>query len=266
MTAAEKILQKRLVTAGIDSLGWDVVQAGLKDRAFFSARIESVRFLQNAQSKLGDLLANARNTDGAITSRAQLVSDFMRTAREEGIATGTGGLSDPGSAKRAAVIVDTNAGLARNYAGYVAGSTRGARLAYPAQELIRIEARGQERNWRGRWVEKGGKLFGGRMVALKDDPIWEKISRFGVPYPPFDYGSGMGVELVSYEDAVALGVIQPDYDPGESDPVADFNTRLEADLEISGPADPVWIWLKDVFKKQIDIANGKVRWIPKPHA
>jgi hypothetical protein len=266
MTAAEKLLQKQLVTAGIDSAGWDVVNAGLKDRAFFSARIESLRFLQEAQQKLGDLLAHARNTDGAITSRAQLVSDFMRTAREEGIATGTGSLSDPGSSKRAQVIIDTQAGLARNYTGYVTGSTRGAMLAYPAQELIRIEPRDQPRDWRAKWIAAGGQLYGGRMIARKDSTVWEKLSRFGVPYPPFDYGSGMGVDLISYEDAVALGVIQPDYDPGESDPVADFNTRLEADLEISGPTDPVWIWLKDVFKKQIEIANGKVRWIPKPHA
>lgn len=264
MTAAEKLLQKQLVTAGIDSAGWDVVNAGLKDRAFFSARIESVRFLREAQQKLGDLLAHARNAEGAITSRAQLVSDFMRTAREEGIATGTGGLSDPGSSKRAQVIVDTQAGLARNYTGYVTGSTRGARLAYPAQELIRLEPRDQPRDWRARWIAAGGQLYGTRMIALKDDPVWEKISRFGVPYPPFDYDSGMGVDLVSYEDAVALGVIQPDYDPGESDPVADFNTRLEADLSIPGPADPAWLWLKDVFGKQIELIKGKVRWIPKP--
>ena len=263
MTAAEKLLQKRLVAAGIDSLGWDVVQAGLKDRAFFSARVESLRFLRRAQSRLGDLLSTARDADGALASRARIVSDLMAAAREEGIATGSGGLSDPGSVKRAAVIVDTNAGLARGYTAHVAGSGRGARLAYPAQELVRVEAREQERDWRGRWTAAGGKLFGGRMVALKDDPVWERISRFGVPYPPFDYGSGMGVELVSYEDAVAIGLIAPDWDPGQSDPVADFNSRLEADLEISGESDPAWLWLKDVFGDQVEIADGKVRWRPR---
>nr|HPK71589.1 hypothetical protein [Vicinamibacterales bacterium] len=171
MTPAEKLLQKRLVTAGIDSAGWDAVQAGLKDRAFFSARVESVRYLDRARRRIADLLDAARDADGALASRARIVSDIMRIAREEGVATGSGGLSDPGSVKRAAVIADTNAGLARGYAAHVAGSTRGARLAYPAQELVRVEPREQERNWRARWTAAGGKLYSGRMVALKDDPV-----------------------------------------------------------------------------------------------
>ena len=55
------------------------------------------------------------------------------------------------------------------------------------------------------------KLFQNRMVALKSDPVWTKISRFGHPYPPFDWGSGMGVEDVSREDVLSLGVIKEDY-------------------------------------------------------
>ena len=103
--------------------------------------MQSVRYLQTAQSALGDLLSGANNADGALTSRAQIVSDLMRTAREEGIAKGTGGLTDPGSAKRAAVIVDTNAGLARGYTNFVASNTLGGRTAFPAWELVRVEPR-----------------------------------------------------------------------------------------------------------------------------
>lgn len=45
------------------------------------------------------------------------------------------------------------------------------------------------------------------MIALKTDPIWVKISRFGQPYPPYDYGSGMGVVDVSRAEAERLGLI-----------------------------------------------------------
>jgi hypothetical protein len=31
-----------------------------------------------------------------------------------------------------------------------------------------------------------------RMIARKDSPIWEALSRFGTPYPPFDFNSGCG--------------------------------------------------------------------------
>ncbi len=261
MTAAEKILQKRLVTSGLSSADWDRVSAGLKDRAFWSARVQSVRYLQTAQSTLGDLLSGANNADGALTSRAQIVSDLMRTAREEGIAKGTGGLTDPGSAKRAAVIVDTNAGLARGYTNFVASNTLGGRTAFPAWELVRVEPRQATRDWRSRWQAAGGTLPGGRMIALTDDPVWAAISAFGTPWPPFDYGSGMGVADISFETCVALGILPPDWLPApNSDPVADFNGKLDESITFQGPSDPSWMWLKEQFGDQVKYAEGKIAW------
>ena len=49
MTAAEKILQKALAASSIDSREWNAVQAGLRDRAFFSSTVASVRFLHAAR-------------------------------------------------------------------------------------------------------------------------------------------------------------------------------------------------------------------------
>ncbi len=139
-------------------------------------------------------------------------------------------------------------------AGYVQAeiaNTYGARLAFPAQELVRIEERDKPRDWRRRWVDAGGHLYGGRMIALKDDPVWTGISRFGTPYPPFDFNSGMGVDDVSYDDAVALGVIQPEYKPPEISPLKDFNDGLEASLKIDRTDDPRLKSLQTVFGDQI---------------
>lgn len=63
------------------------------------------------------------------------------------------------------------------------------------------------------------------MVALIESPIWAKLSRFGNPYPPFDFGSGMGVDGVSYADCEKLGLLNapqpPEQEPEEYAPEYD---------------------------------------------
>lgn len=259
MTAKERILAKSLVTSGLSAAEADRVRAGLKDRAFFSARCESVRHLQAAQKQVADWLGSERRADGALASRASAVSAIMASARKEGLAAGDGTVADPGSAARAKVIVDTNAGLARGYVARAQQSSLGARLAFPAQELIRAEERREKRDWRGRWQAAGGRLYGGRMIALKEDPVWVRLSRFGVPYPPFDFGSGMGVDEVDRDTCLALGVFSEEYMP-EGDIVEDFNATLEAELEFKGADDPGWRFLKDSFGDQVKYQAGKIRW------
>ena len=51
-----------------------------------------------------------------------------------------------------------------------------------------------------------GQIHGGRMIALKDDPVWLKISDFGHPHPPFAFGSGMDMVDISRVEAVELGL------------------------------------------------------------
>jgi len=260
MTPAEKILSKAIVLSPLSAAEHDAISAGLLDRAFFSARCQSVRHLQRAQKAIADMLASARLPDGSLASRAKAVSEIMRSARAEGIATGAGGITDPSSAERASVIVSTNAGLAAGYASYAAANTLGARAAFPAQELVRVEPREVERDWPARWKAAGGKIYGGRMAALLGDPVWTAISRFGVPYPPFDYNSGMGVVAVDYDEAVSIGLINEGWTPPERSPLQDFNATLEDELEFKGRDDPGWQFLQDAFGDQIKYEQGKVRW------
>lgn len=262
MSAQEEILRKQLVTSGLSSQEIDLIFTGLKRRAFFSSKIQAVRFLQTAQKQVADYLASAPRGDGALTSRASAISAIMEKAREEGIDTGTGKLTDPGSVSRAKVIVDTNADLARGYVSHVAGASKGARLAFPAQELIRGEERQQKRDWKARWVAAGGKLYNGRMIALKGDQVFVNLSRFGVPYAPFDYGSGMVLEDVDYDTCLQLGVITEDYEP-EGDIVEDFNAKVEAQLEFKGEDDPAWQFLQKSFGDQITYKDGKITWTDK---
>ena len=57
MTPAEKIVQKSLVASGLSSREWNGVQAGLRDRAFFSSRVESARFLHAARGMVSGYAA-----------------------------------------------------------------------------------------------------------------------------------------------------------------------------------------------------------------
>lgn len=262
MTAAEIIAHRRLVTQGdLSSADWQQFSTAVKNRAFFSAHVESARFLDEARTVIADILANAKNDDGAYVSRAEAVSRIMQAARQYGITQGGETVRDPGSEARANVIIDTNAGMAAGYVQAKVSNTYGARLAFPAQELVRIEERLKPRDWQTKWKGAGGKLFERRMIALKDDPIWIKISAFGNPYPPFDFNSGMGLEDVSYDEAVRLGVIEDGYQPPEVSPIDNFDAELESSLEIKD--DGVWQKLKATFGDQIQLVDGKIQWRPE---
>lgn len=91
------------------------------------------------------------------------------------------------------------------------GMLNGAVMAFPGQEMVRDRhgnqyAHLEEAFWRRKWVSLGGKLFKNRIIALKTDPIWCSISRFGKPYPPFDFNSCMGVMDVARRECVNSGL------------------------------------------------------------
>lgn len=73
----------------------------------------------------------------------------------------------------------------------------------------------------------GGKIRGGRMVALKSAPVWTNLSRFGRPYPPFDYGSGMGMEDIGREEAVELGLC-PTTNPRTKSPTSTLRLKRKS--------------------------------------
>lgn len=208
MTAAEKILQKVLVGSNIDSSQWNSIQAGLRDRAFFSSKVAEMSILEAAQKISSEYAKGERD----LSSLRMELKDFLENKAgyvpSEDI---RGTIKDLTSKARLDVIVKTNVAQARGFIQYAEGMTPGAFAAFPAQEFTRIEHRNKPRTtWPQRWKDAGGRLYGGRMIALKDDPVWSRLSVFGTPYPPFDWGSGMGVMDVSKREAIELGLITED--------------------------------------------------------
>jgi len=104
------------------------------------------------------------------------------------------------------MVVKTNTDLVCGHCSFVHGMDPEVLDAYPARELIQVKSGTEPYNWKIRWVESGGKIHGGRMIALKDDPVWLKLSDFGHPHPPFSFESGMDMVDVSRVEAVELGL------------------------------------------------------------
>lgn len=100
-----------------------------------------------------------------------------------------------------------NVQKAREYARYVRGHDAGALDMCPAQDFARVKSHRVPRADRPVcWRVSSGEIRGGRMAALKSDPVWEKLSRFGRRYTPIDYGSGMGMEDIDRDEAGELGL------------------------------------------------------------
>lgn len=132
-------------------------------------------------------------------------------------ATQAGGLEDLASVRRITLQIETNVDIARGYGQWMQGQDEAVLDEYLIAELIRASTpEGEPRDWAKRWEQAGGRFWGGRMIARKDDPVWSAISdpqRFpdglGNPYSPFAFSSGMIERDETRDLAEALGLITP---------------------------------------------------------
>ncbi len=213
MTASEKILQKALVGSGsnMDSAAWaNHVQANLKDRAFFSACVAEQNLLDAAKRLSAEYAAGG-------TDLSKLRMEWRDYLTHSGYKPPKGmaeTIKDLYSQSRIDTIIKTNVAQARGFIQYAEGTTPGAFAAFPAQEFARIRhSLHPRKDWPQRWHKAGGKIYAGRMIALKNDAVWGnlgKLGPFGNPFPPFDWGSGMGVLDVDRKTAIELGLITED--------------------------------------------------------
>ena len=260
MTPAERILGKALAASPMKSADWSSIQAGLRDRAFFSASVDDARRLAVMREAVAKVAAGDLSESQA---RLAIREALAQTGYEppEGKA---GGIQDLSSQRRLDLIIQTNVAEARGYVRYLEGTSEGALAAFPCQELVRTQNRKAPRNWPEIWKGHGGALYGsGRMIALKTDPIWTAISRFGHPWPPFDFGSGMGVRDVGRREAIRYGVISADDPPPKIDREKrpGFNDNLREHVPFS-EVSPEWARLKETFGDQIQKPKGSdfVEW------
>ena len=262
MTEAELILQKALVGSKLDSSQWNQIQAGFRNRAFFSSRIANVNILAAMRERV------AKYADGEtdLSKIRMMIRDDLRRANYTPEPGQENTIHDLFSQARLDVIIKTNVAQARGYMQYAEGMSPGAFAAFPAQEFTRIaHRRNQRKDWPQRWAKAGGKVYGGKMIALKDDPVWERLSVFGNPFPPFDWGSGRGVLDVDRKTAIQLELISDEELRGKTaalreKPLPDFNRDMQASVpNLRSDSLCGQILIKN-FGDQVAIENSVVSW------
>jgi len=257
--ALEKLSRRSPVASDLSSSQWGDVPAGLRDRAFFSARVGNAQYVQQIKDAVTPLL---QGTENVATMRLALKQELQRISYDPG--DDAGSLKDLSSDARINLQLKTNVETAQGYGNMLQGQAEGAIDAYPAQELVRLEDREEPRDWLQRWIRAGGATFeGGRMIALKNSPIWAALGdrnlfpdALGNPYPPFAFNSGMWVQDVTYTEALQLGLMQPG-DVVESS-VPELNEKLEASVRDLDPE--LQQSLKESFGDQIEITGGVAMW------
>ena len=264
MTESELILQKALVGSGLDSSQWNQIQAGFRNRAFFSSRVAEVNIL----AAMRERVAKYAEGETDLSKIRMMIRDDLRRANYTPEPGQENTIHDLFSQARLDVIIKTNVAQARGYMQYAEGMSPGAFAAFPAQEFTRIAHRNNQRqDWPQRWAKAGGKVYGGKMIALKDDPVWERLSVFGNPFPPFDWGSGMGVMDVDRKTAIQLGLISDEELRGKTAAlrekhVPDFNANLQATVPVPNLRHDSLcgqVLIKN-FGDQVAIENSVVSW------
>lgn len=248
--AVTKLGRKTLIGSKLSSSEWRDVPAALRERAFFSAQVESLRFLQRARDGIAEFLQSSRDDAGALAtgSRAQFVKQMQEFLASEGVERTSGGLQDLAGEKRLGLIFDTQTRQANDYGYWREGQDADVLDAFPAQRFIRVidvkEPRNEHTQYEG-------------LVALKSDPVWTRINEdFGVPWGPWGWGCGHDVEDVSREEAESLGLIAPGQPvvPAEKN----FNENLKASTR--GLDADLLAKLRAEFGDQVIIDGDEMRW------
>lgn len=258
---------KSILPTVLSSAELSGVSPELLERAMFSARVYNAELLQGIKNRIDGILRGTptEGRDAAGTFRPELLQpgqvpqvtmdrslarvELKEILRDIGYqptdARDVGTIKDLRTDARLNLILDTNTQMAQGYGWWAQGQDEVVLDEWPCQELIRISDRVERRNWYSRWTAAGGRIYagsprglpltngvgvGGRCIARKDDPIWGAISRFGTPYPPFDFNSGIDVRDVSRAEAMDLGII--DRDTRVEPQTRGFNTDLQATPDV----------------------------------
>lgn len=232
--AQRKILPTTLGTEELRSLGGDV-----KRWAVFSAKISKAEALQEINDVTREIIRGitpkdeetfvytAKDGTQEVRRKKPLqlsIPDakyqLRQKFRELGVMVENpakiGTIEDPESDARLQLIVQTQEELAYNYGKFISNQDPDLLDLWPCQELVRVSPSLVQRDWKARWKLCGGHLYEGRMIALKNSDIWDRLGdsttfpdALGNPYPPFAFNSGMSVEDISRSEAERLGVILP---------------------------------------------------------
>tara|TARA_R110002051_G_scaffold96409_1_gene166443 strand:+ start:3450 stop:4406 length:957 start_codon:yes stop_codon:yes gene_type:complete len=247
--AIKRLGKKKPVARKLSSKQWAAMPTQIRERAYFTANVESMKFLNRSKKMIKDYLSGAREMvttpDGRRvsalkkTGRADFVYEMQKLAKQ----TGMGNVLPPGedmsrdmitrtkdiaSETRLNLIFDTQTQQAQSYGYYKQGQDPAILDAYPAQRFIRAEQRKDPRP-----LHKSNR----NEVRRKDDmEFWlrmnaQSIGGFAVPFGPWGFNSGMDVEDVRRDKAIQMGLIEKNEQVLPPDDTFNKGLKAAADVE-----------------------------------
>ena len=270
-TAVENISTRTPIGRALSSEEWAVVPAEIRMRAMFSSRVEEERYLVSMQDKIEQRIRLARE-NGTTMDRGRFIKEMQDDLRVFGYEPDPrkrGSMQDISSAGRLGLIYEMNLAMAEGYSSWKMGMDKDILDADPARELIRLANRIDKRPWPAIWSANGGKFYGdaphpdfpdapGRMLALATDPIWVRISEFGTPWPPFRWGSGVGLRNVRRREAEKFGLLDAKTKVKPLD--TPFNSAAKASLK--GIPDARRKVLAEEFLGEVEINGDEMSLMP----
>lgn len=247
LTDARKLLDGKISVPGeLRTAEWEIATQWERERAFYMAGVVHAETLEEFRKEVAAIVQG----ETSIPQAEKRLAAFLGKTGYAPLPGQEGTIKDLRSWRRMRVALRTNVELLQGWGQKERGMTRGAIMAFPAWELVRIMPRTVPRNWGGetptkrdpvsRFILAGGMIREGRMIAMKDSIVWQELGNFsdglGVDYPPFAWGSGMGWKVIGFREAQALGVIPEGWMPPPRKPLSSPNATLESTPAITEPA------------------------------
>ena len=225
--ALKKLAGSGRLPGNIDSAEQSRIRRQIREQAIFSAKVHKARILEGIRDTTEKVL---RKEVSPMEAR-DMLRGIVEGTGYEAPAGLEGSIQDLTSNQRLDLIIQMNRDRARGYGRYA--QAQATLDEFPFWELVRLHPRREPRDWMTRWVEAGGELVDGKMMAPVNGRLWTSLSAFGTPYPPFDWGSGMGVRRVARKRVEAAGVKVPKQKPKKLPAFGDGDTNLPADPKIA---------------------------------
>ncbi len=266
--ALDFLREKEAIGSPLTTAEWAQVPAEVRRRAFFSATLTSARVAEKMQGYIDEFLDQHKEDFGTDAEHfsAQGRSEFVIKMREllekEGfgkvLPDGTidpeindNDLRDLRSARRLQLIFDTHVEQACSYGQWLEGQDPDVLDIFPAQRFIRVRPVLAPRAYHEEALDT---------VRRKDDSkFWIGLNRdFGLPYGPWGFNSGCGVEDVDRDEAEELGVIKPDETPKPQ--TQHFNEKHQQST--AGLSDDVKLWAEKQLEGVATFKGDKATMLP----
>lgn len=234
MTGKDVLASKVSVPSELRTKELAILPDWIRERAFFMASVDRAEVLDAFRGKV----ASMAEGELSLQQARKLLREDLDKLDYKPLPGQEGTIKDLTSERRMNVALQTNLLQVNGYARWT--RQQGALDSFPAQKFTRHRMSVKPReNWPERFAEAVSNTTSDgadipAMAALVNHPCWVALSVFGSPYPPFDFNSGMGLDMMDRDEAEVLGLLPgEDADPDHAAMMEPQDRGLNETLEAS---------------------------------